>query len=276
MPTSPPSPLTDVKYLIAVASGKGGVGKSTVAVNLALALQAEGYKAGVLDADIYGPSQPIMLGVRNARLTSPDGKRAQPVMAYGLQTMSIGYLIDEDTPTIWRGPMVTQALQQLLFETLWQYLDFLVIDLPPGTGDVQLSLVQRIPLTGAIIVTTPQEIAQTVARKGLRMFQRVNVPVLGVIENMSTYLCPQCGHEDDIFGTGGAERLAQQEGVPLLGRLPLDPRIGVQTDRGRPIVVADPDGRAARAYREIAQRTATRASELTGAAAFPKITIEEG
>ncbi|MGH8692803.1 MAG: iron-sulfur cluster carrier protein ApbC [Burkholderiales bacterium] len=275
MPTTPRPGLPGVKHLIAVASGKGGVGKSTVTANLALALQAEGYKTGVLDADIYGPSQPLMLGVRNAKPASLDGKRGQPVMAHGLQTMSVGYLIEEDAPMIWRGPMVTQALHQLLFDTAWDGLDFLVIDLPPGTGDVQLSLVQRIPLSGAVIVTTPQEIAQTVARKGLKMFQKVSVPVLGVIENMSTHVCSKCGHEEDVFGAGGADKLAAQEGVPVLGRLPLDLSIRERGDKGRPTVVADPDSRAAQAFREIARRVVDRMQATQGAAAFPKITIEE-
>ncbi len=276
MPTSPRPGLPGVKHLIAVASGKGGVGKSTVTANLALALQAEGYKTGVLDADIYGPSQPLMLGVRHAKPTSLDGKRGQPVMAYGLQTMSVGYLIEEDAPMIWRGPMVTQALHQLLFDTAWDGLDFLVIDLPPGTGDVQLSLAQRIPLSGAVIVTTPQEIAQTVARKGLKMFQKVSVPVLGVIENMSTHICSKCGHEEDVFGVGGADKLAAQESVPVLGRLPLDMNIRERTDKGRPIVIAEPDSRPAQVFREIARRTVERIQATRDTAAFPKITIEEG
>ena len=275
MPSPQRPHLPGVQHLIAVASGKGGVGKSTVAANLALALLAEGHATGVLDADIYGPSQPLMLGVRGAKPESKDGKHGEPVMAHGLQTMSVGYLIDEEAPMIWRGPMVTQALHQLLFDTAWRDLEFLVIDLPPGTGDVQLSLVQRIPLAGAVIVTTPQEIAQTVARKGLRMFQKVNVPVLGVIENMSTHVCAKCGHEEDVFGSGGAQRLAGQEGVPLLGRLPLDAKIRERGDQGRPVVVAEPDGRAAQAFREIARRVVERVQAGAHAAAFPKITIEE-
>ncbi len=275
MPTPQRPHLPGVKHLLAVASGKGGVGKSTVAANLALALLAEGHRTGVLDADIYGPSQPLMLGVRDAKPVSRDGKRGEPVMAHGLQTMSVGYLIEEEAPMIWRGPMVTQALQQLLFETAWKDLEFLVIDLPPGTGDVQLSLVQRIPLSGAVIVTTPQEIAQTVARKGLRMFHKVNVPVLGVIENMSTHICSKCGHEEDVFGSGGAEKLAAQEGVPLLGRLPLDSSIRQRSDKGRPTVVADPDSRPAQAFREIARRIVERVGVVQSGAAFPKITIEE-
>ena len=263
-----------VAQIIAVASGKGGVGKSTVAANLALALALEGKRVGMLDADIYGPSQPRMLGARNHHLTSSDGKRPEPVMAHGVQTMSIGYLVEEDSPTIWRGPMVTQALHQLLYQTVWDKVEIMVVDLPPGTGDIHLSLVQRIPLAGAVIVTTPQDIALLDARKGLRMFNKVSVPVLGVIENMSTHVCSKCGHEEAIFGTGGGERLAKDEGAELLGQIPLDMRVRVQADGGKPTVLAEPDSDIATRYRAIARRIL---GKLEGAATapFPKITIEE-
>lgn len=275
MPGPAQSKLPGVNHLVAVASGKGGVGKSTVAVNLALAFAAEGYRAGILDADIYGPSQPLMLGARGQHPTSRDGKQGEPVIAHGLQTMSIGYLIEEDTPMVWRGPMVTQALHQLLFDTRWDNLDFLVIDLPPGTGDIQLSLAQRIPLSGAVIVTTPQDIALLDARKGLKMFQKVNVPVLGIVENMATHVCSKCGHEEAIFGAGGGDKLAAEEGVAVLGRLPLDRKICEQADGGNPTVVAEPDGVNAKAYREIARKAAARVKELGGGPQFPKITMVE-
>jgi ATP-binding protein involved in chromosome partitioning len=210
-------PLEGVKNMIAVASGKGGVGKSTVAVNLALALSAEGANAAILDADIYGPSQPRMLGVR-AKPQSKDGRSLEPIHSYHLQAMSIGFLIEEETPMIWRGPMVTQALEQLLKDTRWHEVDYLIIDLPPGTGDIQLTLAQKVPVSGAIIVTTPQDIALLDARKGLKMFEKVEVPVLGIIENMSTHICSKCGHEEHIFGEGGGQRMAEQYGVDLLGR----------------------------------------------------------
>ncbi len=248
-------PLPDVKNIIAVASGKGGVGKSTVAVNLALALQSEGARVGILDADIYGPSQPRMLGT-SQRPTSRDGHSMEPVVSHGLQSMSIGYLIEEETPMIWRGPMVTQALEQLLRETRWENLDYLVIDLPPGTGDTQLTLSQKIPVSGAVIVTTPQDIALLDARKGLKMFEKVDVPVLGVVENMSTHICSQCGHEEHIFGEGGGRRMAEQYQVTFLGALPLDIRIREQTDGGRPTVIAEPDSHIAQIYREIARKVA--------------------
>ena len=268
-----PQPLPGVRNVIAVASGKGGVGKSTVAVNLALALRAEGAKAGILDADIYGPSQPQMLGSK-ARPTSPDGKRMNPVEAHGLQAMSIGFLIDEDQPMVWRGPMVTQALAQMITETVWDDLDVLVIDLPPGTGDVQLSLSQRIPVSGAIIVTTPQDIALLDARKALQMFRKVEVPVLGVVENMSTHVCGKCGHEEHIFGAGGGERLAQQYGVELLGQIPLDLKIREQADGGRPTVAAEPDSPLAQRYRDIARQVLQR---LAGVPApnFPTIEVTD-
>jgi ATP-binding protein involved in chromosome partitioning len=266
-------PLPGVRNVIAVASGKGGVGKSTVAVNLALAFRAEGMKAGILDADVYGPSQPLMLGSKD-RPTSPDGTRMNPIRAHGLQAMSIGFLIDEDQPMIWRGPMVTQALQQMLSETVWDDLDVLVIDLPPGTGDVQLSLSQRVPMTGAVIVTTPQDIALLDARKALQMFKKVEVPVLGVVENMSTHVCGKCGHEEAIFGAGGGERLAQQYGVELLGQVPLDIRIRQQADGGTPTVAADPDSPLAQRYREIARKAMERIKGVP-AKNFPTIEITE-
>jgi ATP-binding protein involved in chromosome partitioning len=267
-------PFPAIKNIIAVASGKGGVGKSTVAVNLALALQAEGARVGMLDADIYGPSLPRMLGTRE-KPASPDGKNMHPVLAHGLQAMSIGFLIDEEQPMIWRGPMVTQALQQLITETRWDDLDYLVVDLPPGTGDIQLTLSQRIPLSGAVIVTTPQDIALLDARKGLRMFQRVEVPVLGVVENMSLFVCPHCGHGTAIFGEGGGERLADQYGVELLGRLPLDGAIREQADSGRPTVVAAPDSEAAGIYRAIARTAAARLAYGMQGAAFPTLEMTD-
>ncbi|TCO82072.1 ATP-binding protein involved in chromosome partitioning [Plasticicumulans lactativorans] len=269
-------PLEGVKNVIAIASGKGGVGKSTTAVNLALALAADGGRVGVLDADIYGPSQPRMLGAHQ-RPESLDGKRIEPVVSLGLQSMSIGYLVDEDTPMIWRGPMVTQALEQLLRDTRWQDLDYLIIDLPPGTGDVQLTLSQKIPVSGAIIVTTPQDIALLDARKALKMFEKVEVPVLGVVENMSIHICSQCGHAEHIFGEGGGTRMAAEYGIPFLGSLPLDIRIRAETDAGRPTVAADPDGRIGRLYREIARRASARlalqAKNYSGR--FPNIVIKK-
>lgn len=268
-------PLTGVKNTIAVASGKGGVGKSTTAVNLALALAAEGGKVGILDADIYGPSQPRMLG-SNAKPESKDGRSMEPIVSHGLQSMSIGYLIDEESPMIWRGPMVTQALEQLLRDTNWHDLDFLVIDLPPGTGDTQLTLAQKIPVTGAVIVTTPQDIALLDARKGLKMFQKVEVPVLGIVENMSTYICSNCGHEEHIFGEGGGQRMAQQYGVDLLGQLPLELSIRELTDTGRPSVIADPNGRIAMIYRDIARRIGAKIALLAKdySSKFPNIVIQ--
>ena len=254
------TPLPEVKNIIAVASGKGGVGKSTTAVNLALALQAEGAAVGVLDADIYGPSIPKMLGL-SGRPDSPDGKSIEPKVGHGLQAMSIGLLIDEDTPMIWRGPMVTQALQQLLNDTRWKGLDYLVIDLPPGTGDIQLTLAQRVPVSGAVVVTTPQDIATLDARKALQMFGKVEVPVLGIVENMAVHVCSACGHAEHVFGAGGGERMAAQYGVPLLGSLPLDIRIREQADSGTPTVAAAPDSPLALAYRDIARRTAARLAQ---------------
>jgi ATP-binding protein involved in chromosome partitioning len=266
--------IEGIRNIIAVASGKGGVGKSTTAVNLALALSAEGARVGILDADIYGPSQPRMLGV-HGKPESLDGKTLEPMNSYHLQAMSIGFLIDEETPMIWRGPMVTQALQQLLHDTNWKDLDYLVIDLPPGTGDIQLTLAQQVPVSGAVIVTTPQDIALLDARKGLKMFEKVEVPVLGVVENMSIHICSQCGHEEYIFGEGGGPRMAEQNDVDFLGALPLDIRIREETDSGRPTVVAEPDSRIAQIYREIARRTAAKLSLKTKdyAARFPQIVI---
>ncbi len=268
-------PMSGIRNVIAVASGKGGVGKSTTAVNLALALAAEGATVGLLDADIYGPSQPRMLGT-DAKPSSPDGKSVDPVIAHGLKSMSIGYLIDEETPMVWRGPMVTQALTQLLGDTNWGDLDYLIVDMPPGTGDTQLTLSQKVPVAGAVIVTTPQDIALLDARKGLKMFQKVEVAVLGVIENMSTHVCSQCGHEEHLFGEGGGARLAAQYEVPFLGSLPLDIRIREQADGGTPTVVAAPDSDIAQSYRAIARRMAARLS-LTAkdhSAKFPKIVME--
>ncbi len=269
--------LENVRNIIAVASGKGGVGKSTTAVNLALALSLEGGRVGILDADIYGPSQPRMLGVHD-KPKSRDGRSMEPVVAHGLQTMSIGYLVDEETPMIWRGPMVTQALEQLLRETNWSDLDYLVIDLPPGTGDTQLTLAQKIPVSGAVIVTTPQDIALIDARKAYRMFEKVDVPVLGVVENMSTHVCSRCGHEEAIFGAGGAERMASEYGLPLLGSLPLDRQLREGLDDGRPIVVSDPEHALTRRYREIALRIAAGLSRQGRdySTRFPEIVIEEG
>ncbi|MFO1371190.1 MAG: iron-sulfur cluster carrier protein ApbC [Candidatus Competibacteraceae bacterium] len=268
-------PLPGVKNIIAVASGKGGVGKSTTAVNLALALNAEGARVGLLDADVYGPSQPQMLGVRQ-QPESQDGKSWQPIIRYGIQSMSIGYLIEEDTPMVWRGPMVTQVLEQLLRDTRWQDLDYLVIDLPPGTGDTQLTLAQKVPVSGAIIVTTPQDIALLDARKGLKMFEKVEVPVLGIVENMSTHICSKCGHEEHIFGEGGGMRMAAQYNIPFLGALPLDIRIREETDSGHPTVVAEPDSRIAGLYRDIARRAAARLSlqARNYSHKFPNIVIQ--
>lgn len=268
-------PLPEVKNIIAVASGKGGVGKSTTAVNLALALQVEGASVGILDADIYGPSQPRMLGAHR-RPESRDGKTVEPIVSYGVQSMSIGYLIDEETPMVWRGPMVTQALQQLLSDTQWRDLDYLVIDLPPGTGDIQLTLAQRVPVSGAVIVTTPQDIALQDARKGLKMFEKVDVPVLGIVENMSIHVCSRCGHQEYIFGEGGGRRMAEQYGVTFLGALPLDIRIREEADGGRPSVAIDPDGEIAQLYREVARRTAAKLALQAKSYAhkFPNIVIQ--
>ena len=268
-------PLAGVRNTIAVASGKGGVGKSTTAVNLALALRDEGANVGLLDADIYGPSQPRMLGT-HGRPESRDGKTMEPKVSYGIQSISIGNLIEEDTPMIWRGPMATGALEQLIKETNWEDIDYLVIDLPPGTGDIQLTLCQKLPVSGAVIVTTPQDIALLDARKALRMFEKVDVPVLGIVENMSVHVCSNCGHAEHIFGTGGGATMAKDYGVELLGALPLDIRIREGVDSGKPTVATDPDGPATAAYREIARKTAAklalRAKDYS--AKFPNIVIQ--
>jgi ATP-binding protein involved in chromosome partitioning len=270
-------PLGEIRNIVAVASGKGGVGKSTVAVNLALAWSAQGARVGVLDADIYGPSQPLMLGLTGQRPTLAEGQRLRPLTAHGLAAMSIGFLVDAEQPMVWRGPMVTQALTQLLEQTQWGTLDYLVVDMPPGTGDIQLTLSQRVPVAGAIIVTTPQDIALADARKGLKMFEKVAVPVLGIVENMSVYTCSNCGHTEHIFGTGGGARMAQDYGVRLLGELPLDARIREEADGGTPTVVAAPDSARARPYFEMARHTAAalalRARDRSGV--FPKIVVEE-
>jgi len=270
-------PLGDIHNVVAVASGKGGVGKSTVAVNLALAWAAQGARVGILDADIYGPSQPLMLGLTGQRPTSVDGKQLRPLVSHGVSAMSIGFLVDAEQPMVWRGPMVTQALTQLLGETQWGELDYLVVDMPPGTGDIQLTLAQRVPVAGAVIVTTPQDIALADARKGLKMFEKVSVPVLGIVENMSVHVCSSCGHVEHIFGAGGGERMAREYGVRLLGELPLDAHIREEADGGRPTVVAAPDSPRARPYFEMARRTAAalalRARDRS--ALFPKIVVEE-
>jgi ATP-binding protein involved in chromosome partitioning len=267
--------LPGIKNTIAIASGKGGVGKSTTSVNLALALQAEGAKVGILDADIYGPSQPRMLGC-SGKPDSPDGKSIEPKISYNIQSMSIGYLIDEDTPMIWRGPMVTGALEQLLGDTNWSDLDYLIIDLPPGTGDIQLTLCQKIPVSAAIIVTTPQDIALLDARKAHNMFEKVDVPVLGIIENMSTHICSECGHEEHIFGAGGGEQMSKQYGIDLLGELPLDIRIREGVDCGKPTVAIEPESDISLLYREIARKASARlslqAKDYSGK--FPKIVVE--
>ena len=264
-----------IKNIIAVASGKGGVGKSTTAVNLALALAAEGASVGMLDADIYGPSQPTMLGI-TGRPTSQDGKSMDPMEGHGIQAMSVGFLIEADTPMVWRGPMVTQALEQLLTETRWRDLDYLVVDLPPGTGDIQLTLAQKVPVTGAVIVTTPQDIALIDARKGLKMFEKVGVPILGIVENMAIHVCSKCGHAEHIFGQGGGERMCKDFDVEFLGALPLDISIREQTDSGKPTVVSDPDGKVASIYREIARKVAARIARQAEdrTAIFPKIVVQ--
>ncbi|MBI3478860.1 MAG: iron-sulfur cluster carrier protein ApbC [Nitrosomonadales bacterium] len=265
-----------VKNIIAVASGKGGVGKSTTAVNLALALAAEGARVGVLDADIYGPSQPTMLGI-SGQPKSKDGKSMEPMINHGIQAMSIGFMIEgDDTPMVWRGPMVTQALDQLLHQTRWDNLDYLVVDMPPGTGDIQLTLAQKVPVTGAVIVTTPQDIALMDARKGLKMFEKVGIKIVGIVENMSTHICSKCGHEEHIFGAGGGEKMCADYDVEFLGGLPLDIRIREQADSGNPTVVVDPDGNIAKVYKQIARRIAVKVADMAQdhSAAFPKIVVQ--
>jgi len=267
--------LPGVNNVIAVASGKGGVGKSTTAVNLALALQQQGARVGLLDADIYGPNQPLMLGA-NGRPEIREDKTILPLMAHGLQTMSIGYLVSEATPMVWRGPMISAALQQLVRDTRWDNLDYLIVDLPPGTGDIQLTLAKKVPVTGVVMVTTPQNVALLDVRKGLEMFRKVDVNVLGMIENMSTHVCSQCGHAQPLFGEGGGQRLADQCQVPLLGQLPLSIEICQDSDRGCPTVAANPSGDLAQRYRDIALRIAIHLSlqKLNYASKFPKIVVE--
>ena len=267
--------MPNVKNIIAVASGKGGVGKSTTAVNLALALAAEGASVGILDADIYGPSQPMMLGI-SGRPETTDGKTMEPLENHGLQVSSIGFMIDPDEPMVWRGPMVTQALQQLLEQTNWRDLDYLIVDMPPGTGDIQLTLSQKVPVTGAVIVTTPQDIALLDARKGLKMFEKVGIPILGVVENMSTHICSNCGHTEAIFGQGGGEKMCADFGVEFLGALPLTMAIREQTDSGRPTVVAEPDGPVAQIYKDIARKVAVKIAEKAKdmTSKFPSIVIK--
>ncbi|MDE1182896.1 iron-sulfur cluster carrier protein ApbC [Paraburkholderia sp.] len=267
--------LPGVKNIVAVASGKGGVGKSTTAVNLALALAGEGASVGILDADIYGPSLPMMLGIEG-RPESPDNQSMNPMTGHGVQANSIGFLVDQDNPMVWRGPMATSALEQLLRQTNWHDLDYLIVDMPPGTGDIQLTLSQRVPVTGAVIVTTPQDIALLDAKKGLKMFEKVGIPILGIVENMAMHICSNCGHEEHIFGTGGGARMAQEYGVDALGSLPLDIGIREQADSGRPTVIADPDGRIAEIYRSIARKVAIhiaeRARDMTSK--FPSIVLQ--
>jgi ATP-binding protein involved in chromosome partitioning len=267
--------MPNVKNIIAVASGKGGVGKSTTAVNLALALAAEGASVGLLDADIYGPSQPMMLGV-SGRPETKDGKTMEPLENHGVQVSSIGFLIDPDEPMVWRGPMVTQALQQLLEQTNWRDLDYLIVDMPPGTGDIQLTLSQKVPVTGAVIVTTPQDIALLDARKGLKMFEKVGIPILGIVENMSTHICSNCGHAEEIFGAGGGAKMCQDFNVEFLGALPLTMAIREQADSGKPTVVAEPDGQVAAIYKDIARKIAVQVSEKAKdmTSKFPSIVIK--
>ncbi|WP_298231995.1 iron-sulfur cluster carrier protein ApbC [uncultured Azohydromonas sp.] len=269
--------LPKVKNIVAVASGKGGVGKSTTTVNLALALAAEGARVGILDADIYGPSQPMMMGIEG-RPESADGQTMEPLENYGVQVMSIGFLIEADNPMIWRGPMATQALEQLLRQTNWDQLDYLIVDMPPGTGDIQLTLSQKVPLTGAVIVTTPQDIALLDARKGLKMFEKVGVPILGVVENMAVHVCSNCGHAEHIFGAEGGKKMAAEYGVDYLGALPLSMGIREQADSGRPTVVNDPDGEIAGIYKAVARQVAVKiaAKAKDFSSKFPTITISKG
>ena len=268
--------LPGVKNIIAVASGKGGVGKSTTAVNLALALAQEGAAVGLLDADIYGPSQPQMLGIAGQQPQSLDGQSMEPLTAHGIKCMSIGFLVDTETPMVWRGPMVTQALEQLLKETNWGELDYLIVDMPPGTGDTQLTLSQKVPVTGAVIVTTPQDIALIDARKGLKMFEKVGIPILGIVENMSIHVCSNCGHAEHIFGHGGAEAMCRDYDVDFLGALPLELAIRALADSGRPTVVGAPESTAAELYRTIARRVAVKIAETAKdmSSKFPNIVIQ--
>jgi len=268
--------LPGVKNIVAVASGKGGVGKSTTAVNLALALSAEGASVGLLDADIYGPSIPMMMGLQQ-KPESADGKTMEPLVAHGVQMMSIGFLVDEDQAMIWRGPMATQALEQLLRQTNWKDLDYLVVDMPPGTGDIQLTLSQRVPITGAVIVTTPQDIALLDAKKGIRMFQKVGVPIIGIVENMAVHICSQCGHAEHIFGADGGKRMAAEYGMEHLGALPLALSIREQADGGRPTVVAEPEGEVTRIYKDVALKVALSiaAKAKDFSSKFPTITVSK-
>ena len=268
--------LPQVKNIIAVASGKGGVGKSTTAANLALALAAEGARVGVLDADIYGPSQPMMLGI-SRRPESEDGKTMEPLENYGVQVMSIGFLVDQDEAMIWRGPMATQALEQLLRQTNWKDLDYLIIDMPPGTGDIQLTLSQRVPMTGAVIVTTPQDIALLDAKKGIKMFEKVGVPILGIVENMAVHVCSNCGHVEHIFGADGGKKMAADYGMDYLGALPLDMHIRLKADSGKPSVVADPDGEVAQIYKKVARDVAVKIAQQAKdfSSKFPTISISK-
>ncbi len=266
--------LPNVKNIIAVSSGKGGVGKSTTAVNLALALAAEGAQVGILDADIYGPSQPTMLGVRGRPETIVENT-LEPLKGHGLQVMSIGFLIDEDNPMVWRGPMATSAMEQLLQQTNWQNLDYLIVDMPPGTGDIQLTLSQKVPVTGAIVVTTPQDIALIDAKKGLKMFEKVGIPILGIVENMSIYVCPNCNHQEHIFGQGGGQKMCEQYGVNFLGSLPLNLSIRQDADSGKPTVAADPDGAISAIYKTIARKIAIQVADMSKdmTSKFPSIVV---
>jgi ATP-binding protein involved in chromosome partitioning len=274
--SKPDSNLSRVRHIVVVASGKGGVGKSTTAVNLALALACQGYKTGLFDADIYGPSQPLMLGI--APGTRPEiegGKFMLPVEAHGIKCNSVGLLVDENQAMVWRGPMVVGAFNQILNDTRWGELDYLIVDMPPGTGDIQLSLAQSVPVTGAVIVTTPQDVALLDARRGIEMFRKVEVPILGVVENMSIHVCSNCGHSEHIFGNGGAGHIADNYGVTLLGELPLDTAIREQCDAGNPTVVAEPDGKVAQIYLEIASKVAQQLRESPAGKSGPSISIRD-